>query len=385
MQKAYKVEIKPTSEQKIKIAKTFGVCKYIYNMFLAKNIELYNENKFFMSGYSFSVWLNNEFLPNNPEFMWIKDVGSKAVKRSIMNAENAFKKFFKKQAKFPRFKKHNSKKSFYFPRNNKKDLAIERHKVKIPTLGFVRIKEFGYIPVGYNAKSVFVSQIADKYYASFLFDDINDKIIHTTNNEAIGIDLGIKDTAIVSNGKIFKNINKTPKIKKIEKKLKHEQRALSRKLQAKKRDKQKSNYTNIRKNIMKVTKIHFRLSRIRNEYIRYIINSLIKPHNLPEYVAIEDLNVRGMMKNRHLSSAIQKQSFYYFRKYLIQKCKKYNVEVRIIDRWYPSSKTCHACGKIKSDLKLSDRIFKCECGNTVNRDINASLNIRDCKTYEIAN
>lgn len=189
---------------------------------------------------------------------------------------------------------------------------------------------------------------------------------------------------------LFKNINKTSKIKKLEKKLKKEQRAFSRKLENKKNKKKggensANNSANIYKNKLRLQKLYIRLKNIRQEYVRFVVNSLVKANNLPEFVSIEDLNVRGMMKNRHLSKAIQQQNFYYFRLFLEQQCKKYNVEVRIIDRFYPSSKLCSCCGQIKTDLKLSDRVYKCDCGNIIDRDYQASLNIRDCQIYKVAN
>lgn len=188
--------------------------------------------------------------------------------------------------------------------------------------------------------------------------------------------------------KLFHVIIKTKKVKKIEKKLKREQKALSRKFEKNKKNKEvePANKTaNINKNKLRVQKLHMRLKNIRQEYVRFVVNSLVKANNLPEFISIEDLNIKGMMKNRHLSKAIQKQNFYYFRMFLIQQCKKYNVEVRVIDKFYPSSKLCACCGQIKSDLKLSDRIYKCDCGNVIDRDYQASLNIRDCKIYKIAN
>ena len=204
---------------------------------------------------------------------------------------------------------------------------------------------------------------------------VNNKI---NTNESIGIDLGIKTLAVCSNGEEFKNINKTNKVRKLEKILKRRQRSLSRKL---KRKEVKTANKNIKKDIEKLQKLHSRLSNIRTEYIRYIINSLVKQS--PKFISIEDLNVKGMMKNRCLSKAIQKQKFYYFRLFLTKQCKKNNVELRVIDRFYPSSKLCSCCGQIKRDLKLKDRIYKCDCGNEIDRDLQASINIRDCSVYKV--
>ena len=385
MLKSYKVEIKPTEYQKQKINKTIGVCRFIYNFYLSKNKEEYSKGNKFMSGYDFSKWLNNDFIPNNKSYCWIKDVSSKAVKQSIMNADKAYKKFFKKKAKFPRFKKKSDTTTkMYLPKNNKTDWEIQRHRIKVPTLGFVRVKEFGYIPNDSKVKSGTVSKAADKYFVSIIVDEKAENFKIKTNKPPIGIDLGIKDFAIASNEKSFKNINKTSKVKKIEKKLKRKQRTFSRKVQMNKKGNNIVYTANMYKEREQIRKIHYKLNNIRREYVKYVVNSLVKVNSLPKYIAIEDLNVKGMMKNKHLSDSIRKQNFYYFREYLIQKCKKFGVEVRLIDRWYPSSKRCHQCGNINKNLKLSDRIYKCECGYIEDRDFNASLNIRDCDKYNLA-
>lgn len=384
MLKAYKIEIKPTEEQKVKINKTIGVCRFIYNFYISKNIDEWGINKTFISAYSFSKWMNNDFVPNNPSYSWIKDVSSKSVKQSTINAEKSFKRFFKGQSKFPRYKKKSDTSvKMYLPKNNRTDWTIERHRVKIPTLGFVRLKEFGYIPIDSKVKSGTVSIVADRYYVSILVDEDVNYIIDKTKSSPVGVDIGIKEFAFISNGEKFKNINKTNKVKRLEKKLKREQRAMSRKLENKEKRRANENSTNLNKNKIRVQKLHGKLSRIRKEYVKFVVNSLVK--NNPKFIAIEDLNISGMIKNRCLSNAIRSQNFYYFREYLISKCSKLGIEVRIIDRWFPSSKTCNQCGSIKKDLKLSDRMYKCECGHVEDRDLNASKNIRDCGIYKIAN
>jgi len=391
MLKTYKIEMKPNEEQKQKINQTIGVCRFIYNFYIGKNKEVYEQTKKFMSANDFSKWLNNEFISNNPSYLWVKDASSKAVKQSIYNAEKAFKRFFKKQSKFPRYKKKsNTNVKMYLPKNNKTDWTIERHRVKIPTLGFVRLKEFGYVPLNSKVTSGTVSRHAGKYFVSILVEEADNEKKYIKTKQGIGIDLGIKNFAICSNEKTFKNINKTQKIKKLEKKLRREQRAFSRKLEVLKKtkknggEKSANNSANIEKNKLRIQRINLRLKNIKTEYVRWCVNSLVKANNLPEFISIEDLNVRGMMKNRHLSKAIQKQMFYYFRLFLIQQCKKYDVELRIINRFYPSSKLCSCCGQIKSNLKLSDRLYVCDCGNIIDRDYQASLNIRDCADYKIA-
>ena len=382
--KSFKTEINPTEEQKVKIRKTIGTCRYIYNFYLAHNKELHDNGEKFKSGKSFSVWLNNEYLPQNPDKLWIKEVSSKSVKHSIENGCIAFTRFFKHQSAFPNFKKKGkSDVKMYFVKNNPKDCRCERHRINIPSLGWVRIKEKGYIPTtkdGYVIKSGTVSMKADRYYVSVLVEILNNKIANNSN-AGIGIDLGLKDFAIVSNGKTYKNINKSARLKKLEKQLIREQRSLSRKYENLKKG-ESTQKANIQKQRLKVQKLHHRTDNIRTDYINKIIAEIVKTK--PSYITIEDLNVSGMMKNRHLSKEVASQKFYEFRTKLQAKCKENGIELRVVDRWYPSSKTCHYCGAIRKDLKLSDRIFKCDCGYVEDRDFNAALNLRDAITYEVA-
>ena len=387
MKRAYKIEINPTDEQMFKIQQTIGVSRFVYNLYIARNKEIYEKEGKFVSGMEFSKWLNNEYIPNNQEMNWIKEVSSKATKQAIMNGDKAFKDFFKKAKGFPRFKKKkNQDVKAYFPKNNKTDWTIERHRVKIPTLGWVRLKEFGYIPINSIVKSGTVSQKADRYYVSILVEE-DYKEVSKSINEGVGIDLGIKDFAICSDGNKFKNINKTYNVKKLEKKLKREQRRLSRKYESLKiRNKNikegRATRQNIQKQVVKVQRLHQRLANIRTDYINKTVFSIIKQK--PSYITIEDLNVKGMMKNKHLSKAIASQKFFEFKTKLMSKCKQNDVELRIVDRFYPSSKTCSQCGKVKKDLKLSDRIYKCDCGLTIDRDLNASINLKNAKKYKIA-
>ena len=382
--KSFKTEINPTEEQKVKIRKTIGTCRYIYNFYLAHNKELHDNGEKFMSGKSFSVWLNNEYLPQNPDKLWIKEVSSKSVKRSIENGCVAFTRFFKHQSAFPNFKKKGkSDVKMYFVKNNPKDCRCERHRMNIPSLGWVRMKEKGYVPTtkdGYVIKNGHVSIKADRYYVSVLIEIPNSKIANHSN-EGIGIDLGLKDFAIVSNGKTYKNINKSAKLKKLEKQLIREQRSLSRKYENLKEG-ESTQRANIQKQKLKVQKVHHKIDDIRTDYINKTIAEIVKTK--PSYITIEDLNVSGMMKNKHLSKAVASQKFYEFRTKLQAKCKENGIELRVVDRWYPSSKTCHCCGAIRKDLKLSDRIFQCDCGYIEDRDFNAALNLRDAMTYEVA-
>ena len=382
--KSFKTEINPTEEQKARIRRTIGICRYVYNFYLGHNKALHDNGEKFMTGKSFSLWLNNEYIPDNPDKTWIREVYSKAVKKSIEDGCTAFTRFFKHQSDFPKFKKKGkSDVKMYFVRNNPKDCQCERHRLKIPTLGWVRIKEKGYIPTtkdGYMIRSGTVSVKAGRFYVSVLVEipDIN---IDNNSNEGIGIDLGLKDFAIVSNGKTYRNINKSAGLKKLEKQLIREQRSLSRKYENLKKG-ESTQRANIRKQKLKVQKLHHKMDNIRTDYINKTIAEIVKTK--PSYITIEDLNVKGMMKNRCLSKAVASQKFYEFRTRLKAKCDENGIELRVADRFYPSSKTCHHCGSVRKNLKLSDRIYRCECGYVADRDLNAALNLKDAKTYRIA-
>ena len=384
MLKSFKTEIHPTEEQKARIRRTIGTCRYVYNFYLGHNKALHDNGEKFMTGKDFSLWLNNEYIPNNPDKTWIREVYSKAVKKSIEDRCTAFTRFFKHQSDFPKFKKKGkSDVKMYFVRNNPKDCQCERHRLKIPTLGWVRIKEKGYIPTtkdGYMIKSGTVSVKAGRFYVSVLVEipDIN---IDNNSNEGIGIDLGLKDFAIVSNGKTYRNINKSAGLKKLEKQLIREQRSLSRKYESLKKG-ESTQRANIQKQKLKVQKLHHKMDNIRTDYINKTIAEIVKTK--PSYITIEDLNVKGMMKNRCLSKAVASQKFYEFRTRLKAKCDENGIELRVADRFYPSSKTCHHCGSVRKNLKLSDRIYRCECGYVADRDFNAALNLKDAKTYRIA-
>lgn len=394
MQRAYKVELKPTKQQIKKINQSLGVCRWLYNSYLAKNQFLYQDfkngkldkKKAFISANEFDKYINNE-VKILDKYKWINDCGSKARKKAICNAKLSFKKFFKGQSQFPKFKKKGkSKVSLYFPKNNKTDWKIERHRINVPTLKWIRLKEFGYIPIDAKVINGTITEQAGRYYVSIVCEV--DKVKnHKPKNDGIGIELGLKDFAIISNGIIKKNINKSSSVKKLEKKLKREQRRLSRKYESlKKQNKNRKGDTtrqNIHKQIAKVQRLHQRLANIRADYINKCVAEIIGQK--PSSITIQDLNVKGMMKKCHLSKVVAQQKFYEFRVKLTNKCKQNDIELCVVDRWYPSSKLCSCCGSIKKDLKLSDRIYVCnECGFEIDRDFNASINLRKAKTYKIA-
>ena len=384
MYKALKIEIKLTNEQKIQVCKTIGVERFIYNEYIKYNQEQYELGNKFVNAFEFSKYINNVFIPNNPDKKWIKDVSSKSINQTMIYAEKAFKRFFKGLSSFPIFKKKGRNElGAYFVKNNKKDFEFYRHKIKIPTLKFVRVKEYGYIPKNANIKSGTITKMADRYFLSLIIEVKDTVKVENTGTKGLGIDLGIKDTAICSDGRVFKNINKTNKVKKLKKKLRKEQRKLSRKYEYSKKYKIKlKDSKNYQKQRLKVARIHYRLNCIRDDYNNKMVNEITRAKL--KYITIEDLKVSNMIKNRHLSKAIQEQNFYSIRTKLINKCKERNIEVRLVDTFYPSSKTCSCCGSIKKDLKLNDRIYKCcNCGIEIDRDYNASINLEKAKVYKV--
>ena len=384
MYKSIKIELNLTVSQKIQVNKTIGVERFIYNEYIKYNQEQYELGNKFVSAFEFSKYINNVYLPNNPDKKWIKEVSSKSVSQAMIYGEKAFKNFFKGLSGFPVFKKKGKNElGAYFVKDNKKDFEFYRHKIKIPTLKFVRVKEYGYIPKNAIIKSGTITKIADRYFLSLVIEV--DDIVKTENKniKGLGVDLGIKDTAICSDGKIFKNINKTKKVKKIKKKIKREQKKISRSIEYSKANKIKlKDLRNFSKKKLKMQRLFYRLNCIRDDYNNKIVDEITRAKL--KYITIEDLKVSNMMKNKHLSKAIQEQNFYAIRTKLINKCKERNIELRLVDTFYPSSKTCSCCGGIKKDLKLKDRIYKCSsCGLKIDRDYNASINLEKAQVYKV--
>lgn len=407
MKRAYKIELSVTETQRTKIHQSIGVCRFLYNKYIAYNKELYQNYldekeklqcqgvalswekellpKSYVSGYEFDVYINNQ-LSQQEGFEWIKKCSSKARKKSIMNAQKAFESFFKGEKGFPKFKKKRDQNvKLYFPKNNKTDWEYDRHRIKIPTLGWVKLKEFGYLPKNIKIISGTVSQKANRYYVSVLVEQIAPQKTNQLNKQGIGVDLGLKDFAVASNGMKFSNINKSRQIKRLEKKLKREQRCLSRKYEQFKIRKAKGGSVttcNLQKQILNVQKLHLKLSQLRESYRQSVAVQLVKTK--PAYITIENLNIRGMMKNKHLARSVSQQGFYDFKRRLLDQCLKNGIELREVSRWYPSSKTCHSCGYVHKELKLKDRIFLCpRCGYQEDRDVNASYNLRDAIEYTI--
>ena len=388
--KAYKTEINPTPSQIELIHKTFGCTRYIYNQFVFENLENLALDKDYISAFDYSKRVNND--PNTPT--WLKEVPSKAVKQALIYADKAFKDYFSKRRGKPKFKKKGFSESFYLIGT----IKVERHRIFVPVLKWVRLKEFGYIPK--NISSVTISMKNGRYFISCLCkDEVDERIPLSDYN--MGIDFGLKDQFITED-RVIPSINKSLHIRKLEQRLRREQRKLSRKYEANMVDKvyyktgakkgqlksfkwlkHLSECKNIQKQKLKVARIYERLTRIRTEYNRKALRSLVLERK-PSSITIEDLAVRNMMKNRHLSKTISKAQWYQVRLYLEILCKKLGIELRLVSRFYPSSKLCSDCGFKYKDLKLNERVWTCSnCGSKHDRDMNAAINLGQCKNYTV--
>ena len=368
VKKSIKIRLLPTEEQEVLMLKSIGCSRFAYNWALNKCNEKYKNNEKYSIGN-----IRKEFtqLKKDKEFKWLNEVSSKVTQESIRNLDKAFKSFFNKQSKYPKFKtKRKSKQSFYVRCDS---LYFTDDMCNIEKIGKVRFKTNYSIPKNCKYSNPYCSYNGRCWVLTFSVE-VEENQTALNEDLSIGIDLGVKDLATCSNGDVFKNINKTKRIKNLKSKLKHLQRSISRKYEDNKQGSKFVKTNNIIKLEKQVNKIYRKLSNIRNNYIHQTTNKIIKHY--PYRIVMEDLNVRGMMKNKHLSKAIAEQGFYEFIRQIKYKCEFNGIEFIQVDRFYPSSKTCSCCGFIKKDLKLKDRNYKCDkCGLEIDRDYNASINL----------
>jgi len=373
---AYKVQLIPNKEQIIQLQKSAGVARFIYNWTLNKQQENYkNGGKFIQDGK-----LRKELTQlKKTELQWLSEVSNDIAKQAVKDACDAYKRFFKKQSDFPQFKnKKKSKPSFY---NDTFKIMVYKNHVQLAKLGKIKLAEHNRIPINtkyYNPRITF-----DGLHWTLSVGVEELRALNISKTESIGIDLGIKDLAVVSTREVYKNINKTKKIKKLKKRLKRQQKKASKLYEKIKRKEIVTKSNNLKKLELQIKKTYKTMTNIRTNHIHQMTSKLVKAN--PEYIVIEDLNVKGMIKNRHLARAIQEQKLYEVIRQITYKCEWYNVTLIKANRWFPSSKTCYQCGYIKKDLNLSDRIYKCPCcGNVIDRDYQAALNLREYgKSYII--
>ncbi|MGL4671532.1 RNA-guided endonuclease InsQ/TnpB family protein [Cetobacterium sp.] len=362
---AKKIRLKPNKNQEILLWQSVGTARFIYNWTLARQKENYESGGKFISDND----LRKEITQlKKLELSWLSEISNNVAKQAVKDACIAYKNFFTKKAGFPKFKsKKKTKPSFY---NDTSKLKAKENHVLIEKIGWIKTAE--QVPIDVKYTNPRISFDGKYWYISVGIEEENN--ILELSNISLGIDLGVKDLATCSTGKVYKNINKKKTIKKLKKKLKRFQKQVSRKYE---KSREVTNRYHKSQNIVKLEKkirlIHRRISNIRNNNLHQITNEIVKIK--PSRVVMEDLNVKGMMKNRHLSKAIAEQNFYKFKTYMKYKAEFNGIEFIQVPRFYPSSKTCSHCGAIKKDLKLSDRVFKCECGYILDRDLNASINL----------
>ncbi|WP_278683046.1 RNA-guided endonuclease InsQ/TnpB family protein [Paraclostridium bifermentans] len=364
-----KVRLYPSELQEQKLWQSVGTARFIYNWTLAKQEENYKNGGKFISDNE----LRKEITElKKTELSWLKEVSNNVAKQSVKDACDSYKRFFKGLSDKPRFKsRRKSKKSFY--NDNCKLKVKEGNLVNIEKVGWIKTNE--QIPTNVKYSNPRISYDNKYWYISVGIEQ--EEIKEELTDVSLGIDVGLKDLAICSDKSVYKNINKTYVVRKIEKRLKRLQKQVSRKYEQNKKGKEFVKTKNIIKLEKQIQQVHRRLANIRNNYLHQTTTNIVKTK--PYRVVIEDLNIKGMMKNRHLSKAISKQGFYEFRRQLEYKCKFRGIELVIADRFYPSSKTCSQCGEIKKDLKLKDRVYKCSCGLNIDRDLNASINLSNYK------
>ena len=379
MIKTIKVRLNPNNKQLTKLFQYAGCARFAYNWAIAREQENYKQGNKFLSDND----LRKEFtqLKKQSEYKWLNEVSNNVTKQAIKDACSTYKRFFKGQCKYPKFKsKKYSIPSFYqdnvmirFTDTHVKvegfSMSKKRNKQK---LNWIKLCEKGRIPT--NCKYMNPRFTYDGLYWYVSVSIEVDDNTNVPSNEGIGIDLGITDLAICSDKNVYQNINKTQKVKKLEKRKRRLQRSISRRYEKNKKGVSYCKTSNIIKREKELLKVTKRLTNIRQNHIHQTTSEIVK--RKPSFICIEDLNVSGMMKNRHLSKIIQQQGFYEFRRQIEYKAKLNNIPVIIADRFFPSSKLCSCYGNIKKDLKLSDRIYKCECGNIIDRDFQASLNLK---------
>ena len=369
----------PNNKQKTKLFQYANTARFAYNWALAREQENYKNGEKFISDGE----LRKEFtqLKKTPEYAWLSNISNNVTKQSIKDACEAYKSFFKGYTKFPRFKsKKHSVPKFY--QDNEKIQFTDTHvkvegfatskKKNKQKLNWIKLAEHKRIPknVKYTNPRIKFDGINWWITVGIKYEDS----VAIPLNEGIGIDLGIKDLVVCSDKHKYKNINKSQKIKKLEKRKRRLQRSISRRYEKNKKGVVYCKTSNIIKREKELLKLNHRLTNIRQNYLHQTTSEIIK--RKPSFICIEDLNVKGMMKNRHLSKAVQQQCFSEFRQQIEYKSALNNIPTIIANRFYPSSKLCSCCGNIKTDLKLSDRIYKCECGNIIDRDYQAALNLK---------
>ena len=379
MTKTIRVMLIPNNRQKTKMFQYANTARFAYNWALGREKENYkNDGKFISNGN-----LRKEFtqLKKTEEYSWLKNISNNVAKQAIKDACDAYMKFFKGYSRFPKFKSRKFSVPSFYQDNVKiqftdthvkvEGFAVSKRKNK-QKLNWIRLAEHGRIPTTCKYNNPRIKYDGLNWYITVVVEYENP--VSSVANEGIGIDLGIKELVVCSDRNKYRNINKTQKVKKLEKQKRRLQRSISQSYEKNKKGKEYCKTNNVIKKEKLLLKLNHRLTNIRQNHLHQTTSEIIK--RKPSFICIEDLNVSGMMKNKHLSKAVQQQGFYEFRRQIEYKSAWNNIPVIIADRFFPSSKLCSCCGHIKKDLKLSDRVYKCKCGNIIDRDYQAALNLK---------
>jgi putative transposase len=385
MIKSFRVKLYPDKNQVEKIIKFCNAARYAYNWAIALEEENYKNGGKFISGYVLTTMFTQ--FKKQPENEWLKEISGRATKIAILNAAQAYENFFKKHAKHPKFK--SKKRSKMSCATHEGTILVENNRVRLEKLGWVKLGQRNYIPFGENIKYLNPKIEYDNvnFWLSVAID-VGENPPNDTKPKSlgIGIDLGLKTLAICSNGiELHK-----PNISKLQKKLKRIQRRASRYYQVmiNESNKTKTKFDTLQKshNLIKIEKeinaIYQKINNVLTTNIHQFTTGLVKSN--PEFICLEDLNVAGMRKNKHLSRKINESKFAEIRRQLEYKCNWNNVPLVIADRWYPSSKTCSNCGCIKDKLSLSERTYICgDCGCVIDRDMNAAINLMGYGKFQL--
>lgn len=380
MIRTFKVMLLPNNKQQTRMFQTAGAARFAYNWAIHYEQINYEIGNDFLSNCELRKVFTQ--FKKTPDYSWLNNYSNDVTKQAIKDACIAYQKFFNGKAKYPKFKsKKRSKPSFYvdtykilFTNTHVKlEKIAESNRDNRVTANWIRLAEHGRIPTDCKYVNPRVTYDGLHWWVS-VGVEYPDSIEQPTN-PGVGIDLGIKDLAICSDGNIYKNINKTKRVNNLQKKKRRLQRKISRKYLKNKKKGKYCKTCNIIKSEKELLKLNRRLTNIHYNYLHQTTSEIV--NRKPRFIVLEDLNVSGMMKNKHLAKAVQEQGFYEFYRQVQYKCEWHSIQFITADRYFPSSKLCHCCGNIKTDLKLSDRVYHCECGNVIDRDYQAALNLAE--------
>ena len=379
MIKTIRVMLIPNNKQKTKLFQYANTARFAYNWALEREKENYKNGEKFI----FDSDLRKEFtqLKKMDEYSWLNEISNNVTKQAIKDACVAYKRFFKGYSRFPKFKSRKYSVPSFYQDNVKIKFSDTHVKVEGFTtskrknrqkLNWIRLAEHNRIPTDCKYTNPRIKYDGLNWWLTIGIEYKN--FVSVSSKNGVGIDLGIKDLAICSDGNKYQNINKAQKVKKIEKQKCRLQRSISRSYENNKKGESYCKTNNVIKKEKLLLKLNHKLTNIRQNYLHQITSEIVKRE--PSFICIEDLNVKGMIRNKHLSKAIQQQGFYEFRRQIEYKSEWNNVPVIVADRFFPSSKLCNCCRMIKTNLKLSERIYRCKCGNVIDRDYQAALNLK---------